>query len=366
MKKKLFENFFGGRSGKRFSAWQIELTSRCPLRCRMCCREGQTALERKDMSPEDFKRLLPHMKGVEAVVLEGWGESLLHPNLVECIRLAKEAGTRVGFVTGGKTLHRAYVSELGRAETDFIGFSLSGATEATHDSIRVNSSLPHLLEHIQVFQEIKAREKSPYPRLHMVYLLLKDNIAEVPALIRLARELKIDEVVLIHIALVSTAWQEEQRIFALERVEDYNRIIREAQRLAGDFRIRLVVPPLAPQDVAVCSENPLRNLYISVDGEVSPCVYLHPPLSSPFRRIFHGAEHPTEKVIFGNILHEPFEGIWANPSYEEFRESFTKRSNKFKELYASLWTGDKPRGGDWPISPSPPGPCRSCYKIEGV
>jgi MoaA/NifB/PqqE/SkfB family radical SAM enzyme len=269
-------------------------------------------------------------------------------------------------VTGGKTLTGAYISELVRAETDFIGFSLSGATAATHDSIRINSNLPDLLEHIQVFQETKRREKSSYPRLHFVYLLLKDNLAEVPALIRLARDLSIEEVILIHITLVSTAWQEEQRIFSLEHVEDYNNIIREAQRLAGDSRIRLVVPPLAPRDVAVCSENPLRNLYISVDGEVSPCVYLHPPLPSPFRRIFHGAEYPTEKVIFGNILHEPFDEIWANPSYVEFRECFAKRLKKFDELYASLWTGDKPREGEWPISPSPPGPCRSCYKIEGA
>ena len=365
MKKKFWENFLGGRPGKRFSAWQIELTSRCPLRCRMCCREGHPALARKDMSLEDFKRFLPYMQDVEAVVLEGWGESLLHPNLVDCIHLVKGAGTRVGFVTGGKTLNRAYISELVRAETDFIGFSLSGATSATHDSIRINSSLPDLLEHIQVFQETKAREKSPYPRLHVVYLLLKDNIAEVPALIRLALDLKIEEVVLIHIALVSNPWQEEQRIFSLDHGEDYRHIIREAQRLAEDFRIRLVVPPLAPQDVAVCSENPLRNLYISVDGGVSPCVYLNPPLLSPFKRIFHRTEFQTEKVVFGNILHEPFDQIWARPLYEEFRECFARRAGEFQELYASLWDRDKRKVDPQPFSP-PPTSCQTCYKIQGV
>lgn len=331
----------------------------------MCCREGHPTLARKDMSLEDFKRLLPYMKEVEAVVLEGWGESLLHPNLVECIRLAKEAGTRVGFVTGGKTLNRAYISELVRAKTDFIGFSLSGATATTHDSIRINSSLSDLLEHIRIFQETKAGEKSPHPRLHVVYLLLKENIAEVPALIRLARDLKIEEVVLIHIALISNPWQEEQRIFGLDQVEDYNHTIREAQRLAKDFRIRLVVPPLAPQEVAVCSENPLRNLYISVDGEVSPCVYLNPPLPSPFKRIFHGTEFQTEKVIFGNILHKPFDQIWAKPMYEEFRECFARRVGEFKELYASLWERDKRRAGWQPFS-DPPTSCQTCYKVEGV
>ena len=45
-------------------------------------------------------------------------------------------------------------------------------------------------------------------------------------------------------------------------------------------------PPSLPTDVSLCDENPLKNLYISSDGEVSPCVYLYPPLPSPFKRIF--------------------------------------------------------------------------------
>jgi MoaA/NifB/PqqE/SkfB family radical SAM enzyme len=332
----------------------------------MCCREGQPGLSRKDMSLNDFKKILPYLKHVESVVLEGWGESLLHADLLECIRLVKREGSRVGFVTSGKPLDRAYIAELVRAETDFIGFSLSGATAASHDSIRINSSLSDLLGHIQVFQEIKSRQKSSKPRLHIVYLLLKDNIAEVPVLIRLAHDLKIEEVVLIHIALVSTPWQEEQRVFGLDRMEGSEKIIQEGQRLARDLRIRLVVPPLAPQDVAVCSENPLRNLYISVDGEVSPCVYLHPPLPSPFKRIFHATEYQTEKVIFGNILKEPFDRVWANSKYEEFRGCFAGRVKKFEELYASLWDGDKRKRGDLHPFPDPPGPCQTCYKIEGA
>ena len=365
MKERFWKNFFPGRPGKAFSVWQIELTTRCPLQCRMCCREGHTGLSRKDMSLEDFKRILPYLKDVGSVVLEGWGESLLHPNLVECINLVKREGPRVGFVTSGKTLDEAYISELVRAQVDFIGFSLSGGTPETHNSIRVHSDLQDLLKHIQGFQEEKARLKCPNPHFHIVYLLLKENIAEVPALIRLARDLKIEEVILIHIALVSNPWQEEQRVFGLEPIEDYKNIIREAQRMAGDFHIRLVVPTLAPQDVAVCSENPLRNLYISVDGEVSPCVYLNPPLPSPFKRIFHGAEFQTEKVIFGNILHEPFDRIWANPEYEEFRGCFARRVREFEELYASLWDGGYRRGGPQTF-PDPPGPCQTCYKVEGA
>ena len=365
MKKGFWKSLLAGTPGKPYSAWQIELTTRCPLRCKMCCREGHHGMARKDMSLEDFLKILPHLREVEAVVLEGWGESLLHPRMVEIIRLVKGEGARVGFVTGGLPLTDEYVSELVQAGTDFIGFSLSGATAETHDSIRVNSHLPQLLDHIRRFQEVKAWQKTPLPRLHFVYLLLKNNIAELPALINLAKNLGIEEIILIQMALISNDWQEEQRIFAREGMEEYEKMLSEAETMARDLKISLKRPSLVPRDAAVCSENPLRNLYISVSGNVSPCVYLRPPLPPPFRRIFHGTEFLTEKVGFGNIFQKPFEEIWKNPQYEDFRACFSRRNEKMEEITRALWNPDKRKGSESHSLPPPPVPCRTCYKIEG-
>ena len=365
MKKRFWKNFFPEHPGKTFSAWQIELTTRCPLRCRMCCREGQPGLSRKDMSLNDFKKILPYFKHVESVVLEGWGESLLHPDLLECIRLVKREGSRVGFVTSGKPLDRAYIAELVRAETDFIGFSLSGATAATHDSIRINSNLQDLLKHIQGFQEEKARHKCPYPRLHIVYLLLKDNIWEVPALLKLAKDLGIQDVVLIHLILVTNSWQEEQRVFGREGTKEFEKILLEAERMARDWKIQLHRPSTTSRDVAVCSENPLKNLYISVEGEVSPCVYLNPPLPSPFKRLFHGREVQVEKVIFGNLFQESLERIWNITGYVNFRGGFERRWKKFEDLYSSLWDRDRRKEFENGSLPTPPRPCQTCYKMLG-
>lgn len=365
MKKSFWNRVFRGRRRKSFSAWQIELTTRCPLRCKMCCREGHHGMDRKDMSLEDFQKILPYLRDVEAVVLEGWGESLLHPRLTEIIRLVRNEGAQVGFVTSGLTLTDDYVSELVQAGTDFIGFSLSGATPETHDSIRVNSHLPKLLDHIRRFQEIKARQNTAFPRLHIVYLLLKNNIAELPILIRLAKDLGIGEIILIHLAFVSNAWQEEQRIFAREETEEYEKMLAEAEKTARSLKITLRRPSLAPRDAAVCSENPLQNLYISVNGNVSPCVYLRPPVPPPFLRIFHGAEFRTEKVGFGNIFQKPFPEIWQNPQYENFRVCFSRRREKMQEMTGVLLDPDKRKGPESFSLPPPPVPCRTCYKIEG-
>ena len=101
MIEKILKRFLRGKKGKPFSAWQIELTTRCPLRCKMCIRAESDDWQSRDMALENFKKILPYLKEVETVVLEGWGESLLHKDLPECIRLVKESGPQVGFVTGG-------------------------------------------------------------------------------------------------------------------------------------------------------------------------------------------------------------------------------------------------------------------------
>ena len=365
MKRGFWKNLFQGRRRKPFSAWQIELTTRCPLRCKMCCREGHHAMARKDMSLEDFQKILPYLREVESVVLEGWGESLLHPRLTDVIRLVKREGARVGFVTSGLALSDDYVSELILAGTDFIGFSLSGATAETHDSIRINSHLPKLVDYIRKFHEIKARRNTPFPRLHIVYLLLKDNIAELPVLIRLAKDLGIGEVILIHMALVSNAWQEEQRIFAREETEGYEKMLAEAEKMARSLKMALRRPSLGSRDTAICSENPLQNLYISVNGNVSPCVYLRPPVPPPFLRIFHGEEFRMEKVGFGNIFQKPFQEIWQNPQYQDFRACFSRRGEKMQEMTGILLDPDKRKGLESFFLPPPPLPCRTCYKIEG-
>lgn len=366
MSRIILQRLFSRAKAKPFSAWQIELTTRCPLRCRMCIREEFKVWYGDDMNINDFKRLIPYFKDVETVVLEGWGESLLHKNLIEAIRLVKGEGSEVGFVTSGKGLSREYINELINAGIDFIGFSLAGSSASTHESIRVNSDFGILMEDIKTFNEVKAGKKLKKPKLHIVYLMLKENISEVPSLINLAKSTGIEVVVLTNLIHVTNEWQERQRVFRCGGEgwgEGYEEILKEAEIRAKELKIKLRRPSLSPADVPVCEENPLRNLYISVDGEVSPCVYLYPPVPSPFKRIFCGDEYQIEKLSYGNIFRDPFQSIWNNKGYAEFREWFMFRKRKFEEMYSSLLNLDSPKRFEIMPLPEPPEHCRTCHKI---
>jgi len=332
----------------------------------MCIRSESSEWQFQDMPLGDFKKILPYLKDVETVVLEGWGESLLHKNLIECIELVKKEGSKVGFVTSGMGLTRDRVSELIEAGIDFVGFSIAGTTPETHDAIRVNSHLPDILDAIRLFQEEKKRRGRLSPKMHLIFLMVKDNIHEVASVPSFTKEAGLEDVILTNICHTINLWQETQRVFVWGEVRNpYEEIVRQAEINARKLNIRLKKPNLSAIDVPVCAENPFGSLYISAEGEVSPCVYLHPPLPSPFRRIFCEKEYLTERVSFGNIFKEPFSAIWNSSNYEAFRNCFREREKIYKDLYFSL-LDNRLKNPEENTFPDPPEPCKTCHKILGI
>ncbi|HEU4383476.1 MAG TPA: radical SAM protein [Anaeromyxobacteraceae bacterium] len=362
-----------GRSRRRFAAWQIELTTRCPLDCRMCIRQGRE-WRNADMRLEDFARLAPLLRDVETVVLQGWGEPLLRRDLVEVVRLAKRAGGErapgeapaVGFVTSGQGLDRRRAEALVDAGLDFIGFSLAGATPEVHGAIRVRSDLDEVVEAAQALAAAKRERGLDRPRVHAVCLMVKDNVHQLPQLPEVARRMGAVELVLTNLVDVSDAWQDGQRVFAENGEEAHRQALEETERRARQAGLAFRRPSLSPRVTAVCEENPLRNLYLTVEGDAVPCVYLCPPVPEQFPRWFCGAEHQASRVRFGNLLREPLDAVWASPAYAAFRDRFDRRLRRHRLLSS---VGRAWRAGAAVAEadlPAPPEPCRICHKMLGV
>ena len=370
-----------GRRRPRLHAWQIEITSRCSLRCVMCPKTAGGTKKPAEMSLGEFGRILPCLPGAEHVVLEGWGESTLHPHLIEIVKLVhsrqaygqdaragavRERCTKAGFVTGGAGLNEEIIDGLIEAGLDFIGFSLAGATPRTHEAIRKGSDLRRLLGLIKYLLDLKGGGRDRPPKVHIVFVLLKSNIEELPLLVRLAAEIGVPEVNLINAVHLSNRAQDEQRVFAYEGGEaPYGPVLAEAERLARRLGVRLRIPGLVAREAAVCEENPLGNLYVSAEGEISPCVFLAPPVGggAPFRRFFRGDAHFIEKVSFGNVFREPFKDIWENGAYEAFRRSFQRRLEAVEEAREAIFTLRQPKHSSLPEAPLP---CRTCHKLYGL
>ncbi len=328
----------------------------------MCIKTVCKQKHSMDMSVQNFERIVPYLHDARSVVLEGWGESLLHKNLIDFIRLAKTAGPEVGFVTSGMGLSTEYARQIVDAGVDFMGFSLSGARSKTHNTIRVNSDFDTIIEAIKSVKSLSLKKSSGRPKLHIVFLMLKDNVHEIPDLLEVAQGIGINEIVLLNIIQVTDIKQDKHKVFSCEEGFLYKDTMKKAAEKAKKLNMSLSMPAVSPQDVSVCSENPLENMYISVEGEVSPCVFLNPPVTSPFTRIFCGSEHSVQAVSFGNIFNEPFEQLWEKRDYLDFRNAFIARKKRWEEAYVSLL---EMRRADGTPFPQPPPPCRTCHKMLG-
>lgn len=145
----------------------IELTDICNLDCIMCDRSG---LLRKNgmMDIGLFKRIIDNAVhiGVPAVKLNRFGESFLHPDLIEMIQYAKEKGIPWIYFTSNATLLTEEKSrQIIRSGLDSITFSFDGATKETYEGIRIKANYDTVKQNIISFINLRNEMGSIKPRV---------------------------------------------------------------------------------------------------------------------------------------------------------------------------------------------------------
>jgi MoaA/NifB/PqqE/SkfB family radical SAM enzyme len=354
-----------GAPGRFLEALQVEVTSRCCVRCEMC--PHNTLTERwpeTDMAWQTFEHVAQAFPHAAHVHLQGWGEPLLHPRLFEMIPPAKAAGCRVGLTTNGVNLSREAATRLLDLRLDLLAVSIAGASQETHEGIRVSSSFPEVLENVRRFTSLRAQRPGGGPKIELSYLMTATNIAELPQAVDLAASLGVDELYAINLDYVMTPAHDTLRVFGrpLLRAEAL-RAVEEAQDRARRQGVTFRPYPFDLEEVAVCEAQPPRILFISCEGWVAPCAYLSLPGQREIPRLFAGQSVTVPAVRFGNILEQELLEIWESPVYVAFRQRFEARlASRTPWAMAAMAA----RGEGQVSTPEPPEPCRTCYKLYGA
>ncbi len=358
-------SWFSRRERERpFEAFQIEVTSRCNLRCVMCpvtlLADRWPAL---DLPWESFQRIARAFEKTKWVYLQGWGEPLLHPQLFDMIGVAKSAGCRVGFTTNGTRLTLKTADRLLDLGLDLLVVSIAGATPDTHEAIRVGSNFRRLLENLRQFVALRARRKSERPKVEIFFLMTTTNLTELPQAVELAVSVGADELVATNLDYVITPQLERLKAFASSPpAREFQEVMDQAGSLARQASLGFRPYPLEPKEMAVCDLNPLKILFISADGWVSPCVYTGLTGQSEIPRLFEGEPLRVPPVRFGNIKEQELMEIWENPAYRAFRRRFAERLSGVTRLALSALGGGRTQEEE----AQAPEPCRTCPKLYGV
>jgi MoaA/NifB/PqqE/SkfB family radical SAM enzyme len=218
--------------------------------------------------------------------------------------------------------------------------------------------------------------KTKTPKIVISFLMTRTNIEELPDLVNIVKDRGGNELVATNLDYTPITVLDELRAFSCnkERIRFkviINRAIQKAKKMHLPFRVY----PLEMEEVIMCEMNPLRIVFISNDGCISPCVYLNMTKRGFLQRIFFGSCSEVQRLCFGNVGEHDFMEIWQNGDYLNFRKMYAKRLSVSKDMYRDIVfdmaSMEKLKATEKKVEESlmknpVPEACKTCYKAYGI
>ena len=293
----------------------MNMDTQCNLRCIMCIRrkyshEAINAL-RYDFKiyKQVAKETFPYAKWVQLATA---GEPLMANNLIEQLRIIKKYSVKVDLITNATLLNNDDLIKEILQVLGCLHVSIDAAIKETYESIRIGAKFEQVIENIRKFNRLRKKlYATDKPMLHFRVVLMKRNIKELPKLIELAKELRVDSVDCFHVNVLDNRMKNESLVYHKELANYYMKV---ATKKADELNVNLSIPPLFNAVDDVQGKRPKNNLrsefetcpflwkraYIEWNGNVSPCCV---------------PGHP----VMGNVGEKSFREIWNNELYQEMR-----------------------------------------------
>lgn len=293
-----------------------ELTHRCPLACVYCSNPLQLERRAAEMGTEGWIKTLDQAAemGILQVHFSG-GEPMARPDLPELIRHARALNLYTNLITSGILLNAKSLSALDEAGLDHIQLSFQDVTNEGAERIGgLKNAQPRKLEAARLIRDLGIP-------LTLNFVVHRENIARIPDMFTLARELKAQRVEIAHTQYYG--WGLKNRAALLpsrEQLDDATHFV-EVEQAKGGLAIDYVTPDYHADTPKPCMDGwGRRFINITPSGRVLPC---------------HAAEI-IPNVDFPNVENTSLSDIWFD-----------------SELFNMF------RGTDWM-----PEPCRACPKRE--
>jgi MoaA/NifB/PqqE/SkfB family radical SAM enzyme len=310
----------------------LETTSRCNSLCETCILTFGGREPSRDLTWEEFRRIVDQFPALERVLLHGIGEPLLNRDLPAMVAYLKTRGATVLFNSNAITLSPRIGGALIDAGLDELRVSLDATTPATYARVRGVDALDKVLANLDRFRALRRERGSERPRVSLWMTALRDNVAEIPGLVPLAQRvgavgIHLQRLVYNGLGLAREDRSLYGRLQAAERAAIHEAEL--AARAAGlEFSASGATAPevsLSPSHAdrpwSAC-RRPWSLVYVTVHGNVLPCC-IAPWITTNY-----------DGIILGNLYEQSLEDIWWGDRYLGFR----------RDLHTA----------------EPPEPCRGC------
>lgn len=298
----------------------IETTNRCNLKCRTCPQYFGMPEDFADLTPVAVERILDQFPFVRRVVLHGIGEPLLNKDLPEIISIVKRRGAYTLFNTNGLLLRGRLVEPVVAAGLDELRVSVDSASPETYALVRGADGFARIVENVRDLSRLKGSLGVSTPKVSLWITGMKSNVAELPALVRLASEIGVREVYLQRLVYSGRGLAVQDEALFRQAAEGELAAVREAEQLAAELGIDLkgsgeasaaemVAGDQAKTESYRACRRPWSLMYVTANGNVLPCCI------APFT----GAHY--DGMVLGNIFEESAEEIWKGRRYRQWRQA---------------------------------------------
>src|SRR2546429_1103046 len=137
----------------------IEPTSRCNEFCQQCPRTLLSREEDRDLTYDEFRKIVDQFPALDRVVLHGLGEPLLNKDLPRMVSYLKARGTYVLFNSNGIALNAKRGQALIDAGLDEYRLSMDGARRETYSIVRGVDAFDKIWRNVKAFIAMQKEQK---------------------------------------------------------------------------------------------------------------------------------------------------------------------------------------------------------------
>lgn len=269
----------------------------CDLGCGLCPVHDGRMRARTLLAFETFKKFVDEAGDTLLyLILWGWGEPFLNPDLPRMIAYARDRRILTVCSTNLNRLTPEYARAVVASGLDALIVALDGVTDATEGRLRPGGSATRVVDNLRRLIAERARIGSAKPFINLRMVVSRENEHEADAFRRLARELGTDMVSFKAFSTRQPGYADpahdrafapkDERLRWYEYLDDY---APDPGKGRYDCRFPWTKPTLFP------------------DGEVALCEF----------------DLRSERPL-GNILTTRFDDIWFGPVMRALRKRFRR------------------------------------------
>lgn len=291
---------------------RIELAFTCNLHCLMCDFSlPKAVIEKRAGGPQTFVPdwIFDHfcndvLPSARECIIGIRGEPMMHPQFNNLLRRIACANVPdIQMHTNGTLLTKPSIKLICELGVKGLIVSVDGMQKSTYEFIRPGANFDKVMRNIQLFTDVRGNQ--PFPILQWNFVMMRRNLRELPGLVDLAADMKVDVIHAFHVIAHQALNLSHQSCFRCP--EETNAVMAMARERAIARGVTLHLPPMirlshesradaknprlphVPRlDGPICG-YPWREIITTQNGDVFPCVfwYLDPPLGNLGRASFH-------------------------------------------------------------------------------